>query len=81
MKALREKLLLWEWNDYASNIDLFMVLFICAAMFTESCLPYIHREKKTGIFPCIQRGGKQMAGTVFGGICIAVTFGYSLSLP
>ncbi len=46
---VRDEMLLWKWFSQAKDPDLFFLLFICAAMFTESWLPYSYREKKAKI--------------------------------
>ena len=43
---VREQMRLWKYFDYSAEIAVGVLLFICAAMFTESCIPYTQKEKR-----------------------------------
>ncbi|MDE6406405.1 MAG: DUF4153 domain-containing protein, partial [Lachnospiraceae bacterium] len=43
---VRESLPIWRCFSYAENIYVVMLLFICAAMFMESCFSYTQKERK-----------------------------------
>lgn len=66
---VRYEMLLWKWFgfNHASDIALFLLLFICAAIFTESCRPYTYKEKKADIIriTCFVAGGL-IAGIIVG---------------
>lgn len=42
----REKLFIWKYFDYSEEISIGLLLFICGAMFAESCFSYAQKEKK-----------------------------------
>lgn len=46
---MREKLFLWKWFEHSEEISVGLLLFICGAMFIESCFSYTQKEKKVRV--------------------------------
>lgn len=64
--AVRVQRFLLKWFNYESEVALFMALFICAALFTESCVPYAYKEKKSKIIRVLYF----LAGVLIAGIAV-----------
>ena len=63
---VREQMLLWKCFYHAPEVNLFLALFLCAAMLTESCLPYTYREMKARVIRILCF----LAGALIAGIAV-----------